>query len=1162
VKIQWESTLVERAFCQQLQSMDWQWIEGDVDVSDFTERANFREVLLKDRVATALRKLNLRESQPWLDEMRIARAIRDLEQAAGHRLMEINQSATELLLKGTVAEGLPDWDDGRPQPVRFIDFENPANNDFLVINQFKAELTIGRGHVIPDAVLFVNGIPLVVAEFKSPGIQNPLQEAINQLLRYTNQRREVWPTLFSENEGVERLFHTNQLLIASDYFEARAATIGAPPEAYLEWADTSPVPMSTVAEELGVLPKLEEEPEAAQELAMLGPEQGERSGIPLFFRKPEQRPLDLRAGAGAMLQSQQILTAGMLRPAHLLDLVRNFSVFQQVDGKTRKVMARYQQFRAVHKAISRLLEGRTVQSGASRDERGGFIWHTQGSGKSLSMVFLVRKMRMMRRLNEFKIVVVTDRIDLQRQLSETAQLSGEAVRPTDEDLRSRASPTALTQRLLGEPTPDIVMAMLQKYQDVSKRNDEDRVAMTILRKEKKPGKREAVVEREVTFEENIRFEEFPELNNSEKILVLVDEAHRSHTRRLHRNLRRALPSSATIGFTGTPILSKEKKETREIFGEFIDRYVLQDAELDGATVPILYEGRTSDGIVKDAPSLDTVFEDTFRDYTREELAVIKAKYATEGDVMEAPLLIEQKARDMIRHYASVVLPEGFKAQIVATSRQAAMTYLNKLEQARGELLAELEAVPAATLALSDDDVEKLDLKMRFLVRVHPQLPKLRAMEIAAVFSGDHNDPESWWQWADKANQEELIKRFKRNFALSKTEKTDPLSILVVMNMLLTGFDAPVEQVLYLDRRMVAHDLLQAIARVNRTSSRKKCGYVVDYVGVTRHLKDALKDYDGEDVEGSLIDISVELPKLLDRRARAVAIFAERGITNLETQVEDCVMLLEDLRVRADFINKLRMFYETLNILEHRPEVPPDVFRDAKLLGFINKVAANLYRDPALNLLGVAEKVKALINAHVAAKGVDPKIPPIAITDAEFENVLRAQSNARARAAQMQHAARYHIVGFSSQNPAYARKMSERLEEILQKFKDDWNALERELRTFIQELRKGDRSDFPDLDPKVQVPFVRLVLEHCSKGSQLSDAQRKAALTTTLEMVERIRQEVRKVGFWKNPDARELLTRTLVRDLDKARICRAGGERDLAQRLVALARENHENLVRI
>jgi type I restriction enzyme R subunit len=1159
-KIRWEYDMVERPFCLQLQQMGWQWIEGDPDLPETTERTSSREVLLKGRLTEALKRINLRDGRPWLDDDRVARAMRDLEQASGHRLIDINQSATELLLKGTVAEGLPDWEFGRPQPVKFIDFENPANNDFLVINQFKVELTSGRGHVIPDAVLFVNGIPIGVAEFKSPSIRTPIQEAINQLLRYTNQRREVWPTLYTDNEGVERLFHTNQLLIASDFFEARAATIGAPPEAYLEWLDTSPIPLSTVAQELRRIPANPEVEEAARELTVLGPERAERSGTPLFFRTEEQAA-GLRRGHGPTLQSQEILTAGMLRPAHLLDLIRNFTVFQQVDGKTRKVSAHYQQFRAIHKSVSRIQEGRTRAQGAARDERGGIVWHTQGSGKSLSMVFLVRKMRMDDRLKRFKVVAVTDRTDLEGQLRETARLSGETLRPNDHDKQMRESPTARTQRILQEKTPDVVFAMLQKYQDLSRRDKADRVAMTIARREKRPGKDEPVVERLITMEENIHFEEFPTLNESEEILILVDEAHRSHTRTLHRNLRKALPNAAIIGFTGTPILSNEKTETREIFGDFIDKYLLQDAELDGATVPILYEGRTADGMVKDAPGLDELFEDMFRDYTPQELALIKAKYATEGDVLEAPLLIEQKARDMIRHYASVVMPEGYKAQVVATSRQAAITYHQKLLSAKDELSAKIAALPPEILALSEDDLEKEDAETRFLVSVQPSLLRLNALEIAVVISGDHNDPESWWDWSDKSKQEEYMKRFKSRLAIEKSEKTDPLSILVVNNMLLTGFDAPVEQVLYLDRKIVAHDLLQAIARVNRTGGAKKCGYVVDYIGVARHLNEALHDYDGEDVEGSLIDISVEVPKLLDRRARVVAIFTDRGVTGLQDQVNQCVELLDDLQVRADFINKLRSFYETLNILEHRPEVPGDVFRDAKLLGFINKVAANLYRDPALNLLGVAERVKALINGHVSARGVDPRIPPTSITDAEFERVLAGQATSRARAAQMQHAARYHIMGFANQNPAYARRMSEKLEEILQRFRDDWDALERELRRFIDELRQGDRRDFPDLDPRVQVPFVRLVLEECNKGQELSERQRQAAVATTLDIVERIRQEIRKVGFWKNQHMRELLTRTLVRDLDKAGICRADGQRELAQRLVALAKENHENLTR-
>ncbi len=1161
MKANWEYDLVERPFCEQLKAMGWQWLEGDTDVPELTERVNFREVLLKESLKAALRRINPGpDGKPWVDDARIERAIRGLEHLEAHRLMEANEAATQLLLQGTVTEGWPEWDRGRPQPLRFIDFDNLQNNDFFVVNQFKVELSSGRGHVIPDAVLFVNGIPLVVVEFKSPGIENPLGEAINQLLRYSNQRKEIYPTQFTDDEGVERLFHYNQLLVASNFFEARAATIAAPPEAYLEWADTSPIPLSTVAEELGLIPRnVKEEDEAAGELRAQGREQPDRPGIPLFFRTAEQRPEAWRQ-ANITLHSQQVLVAGMLRPEHLLDLIRNFTVFQTVDGRTRKVVAHYQQFRAVHKATVRLQEGRTRKQGAERDERGGIIWHTQGSGKSISMVFLVRKMRTMERLKRFKVVAVTDRFDLERQLRGTGALTGETIRPSDRDIERRESPTARTQRILRENTPDIVFAMLQKYQEVERISaGSEAVAMTIARKEKKPGKDSPVIEREVTFEESIRFEEFPMLNESEEILVLVDEAHRSHTRTLHRNLHKALPNAAIIGFTGTPIFSKEKPETREIFGEFIDKYILQEAELDGATVPILYEGRTADGFVKDAPGLDQLFEDMFRDYTPQELAVIKAKYATEGDVLEAPLLIEKKAQDMIRHYVGVILPEGFKAQVVATSRDAAWTYFKKLDQARCELVKELEALPSHTLTLSEVEVEKLDTNTRFLVRTYRCLPLLRSLEIVPVFSAYHNDPEERWDYTDKEKQELRITRFKRRLTIDKSDKTDPLAILVVMNMLITGFDAPVEQVLYLDRKLVGHDLLQAIARVNRTASRKRCGYVVDYIGVARHLTEALADYDGQDITGALININEEVPKLLDRRARAVAVFTDRGIRDLKEEVTACVELLQDLKIRADFINKLRLFYESLNILEHRPEVPNDVFRDAKLLGFINKVAANLYRDASLNLLGVAEKVKALIDNHVTARGINPKIPPIAITDAQFEEIVNRLLSPRARAAEMQHAARYHIVSFSMQNPVYARRMSEKLQEILQRFKDDWDALERELRRFIQELRKGP-TPIPGV-PDVTVPFILLIADQLGGWDSINEGQRTEVVQGTLEMVERIQQEVRKVGFWRNLYAREVLTKALVRDLDRRHLCPAGKERDLAQQIVALAKENHENLTR-
>ncbi|WP_462323016.1 type I restriction endonuclease [Halochromatium sp.] len=173
--------------------------------------------MLKGRLTRALRGINLRDGQPWLDDARIEKMIRDLEQTPGHRPTEVNQATTELLLKNTVVEGLPDWDQGRPRPVRYIDFEHWDRNDSLVINQFKVDLTSGQAHVLPDAVLFVDGLRLVVAEFKSPAIESPIAAAINQLLRYSNQRREVWPSLYQEHEGVERPFRTNQLLIASDF---------------------------------------------------------------------------------------------------------------------------------------------------------------------------------------------------------------------------------------------------------------------------------------------------------------------------------------------------------------------------------------------------------------------------------------------------------------------------------------------------------------------------------------------------------------------------------------------------------------------------------------------------------------------------------------------------------------------------------------------------------------------------------------------------------------------------------------------------------------------------------------------------------------------------------------------------------------------------------
>ena len=398
---------VEAPLLAQLRSMGWTCIEGSEHDPAVTGRTRFTEVLLRDRLRQAIRRINLDgDGTEWLDDARITQAMNAVERMTAPRLMEANEAATELLRQGTVVEGVEGRDGGREQVVRFIDFERPERNDFLAINQFRVDRAGAHGYSLPDIVLFVNGIPLVVIECKSPYITNPIGDAVEDLLKYSNQRE--WVT---EPEGAERLFHYNQLMIGTSSDAAVVGTVGARGEHYVPWKDPYPLTVEELADELGV-----DEP-----------------------------------------SPQQILVAGILHPERLLDLVRHFVLFTTISGRRVKIAARYQQYRAVNKAIERLQNGKTRREDGEHDRRGGIIWHTQGSGKSLTMVFLVRKMRSLPELRRFKVVVVTDRRDLEQQLSETATLTGETV------LRARNVRRLKTQ--LRRTSPDLVFAMIQKYQE-------------------------------------------------------------------------------------------------------------------------------------------------------------------------------------------------------------------------------------------------------------------------------------------------------------------------------------------------------------------------------------------------------------------------------------------------------------------------------------------------------------------------------------------------------------------------------------------------------------------------------------------------------------------------------------------------------------------------
>jgi type I restriction enzyme R subunit len=1093
----WELETVEKPFVEQLLTMGWRYVEGDLDAPARTDRASFTEVIQEATLRRQLHALNLDATgQPWLDDERLSQAVGAINRIPAHRLLEANHAATELLLGGLTVEGLPGWDGGRGQTIHFIDWAHFERNEFTVINQYRVDCppgyNRGKAFIVPDLVLLVNGIPLVVVECKSPSVPEPLAEAVDQLRRYSNQRRASGEV--DDNEGNEPLFHTNQLLIATSFDEARVGSVGAAFRHYAAWkAVVGADGQGTEAEAAAALGK-------------------------------------------AQLSEQERLVAGLLRPANLLDVVRHFMLFMTADGQTVKSVCRYQQYRAVNRAIHRLRTGPTRRQDGEHDRRGGIVWHTQGSGKSLTMVFLMRKLRNDALLRRFKVVVVTDRHDLERQLSDTATLTGQNV--------LRATSADDLKRQLRRHGPDIVFGMIQKQRGGDAAGEPGLKAEDLP---KAAAREPAPVE---------------VLNEDEAILVLVDEAHRGQAGDLQATLLAGLPNCARIGFTGTPILMGDKKRTHEIFGEFIDRYTIREAEADGAIVPILYEGRTAQGAVKDGASLDDLFEDLFREHTPEELEAIKAKYATKGQIFEAPDLIRDKARDMLRHYVTNILPNGFKAQVVAYSRLAGVRYLDAFIAARNELLAEADALSPEDKALDDEALCTRPPAVQAQVQAWRWREVLARIEFAPIISSGNNDDPAWKQWTDSATQEQRIKRFKMPLLHAEPAKADPLAFLIVKSMLLTGFDAPIEGVMYLDRPIREAELLQTIARVNRTGHGKQFGIVVDYYGLAHHLKEALNVYADEDIDGALQSLKDEIPVLRDRHLRVVDLFRSRGIENLADH-EACVEALADERLRAEYAVKLKAFLGTLDVVLPRPEGLPFA-PDAKKLAFIYARARNRYRDTPVLGKDVGAKVRKLIDDHVVSMGVDPKIPPISLTDADFETHVTREPNDRAKASEMEHAIRAHIREHLDQDPVAYRKLSERLRDVLAELGEQWEELARELQGLIDEIRAGhvtpdDR--LPDL-PEHYGPFLRLIVDTAAGDRTLGDAERKKLVDLTVEVVDTVVAEL-VPNFWRpnRQPAQDALNTRIFALLMKSRLMPTPQIEALSDKLMELARANHDRLMK-
>lgn len=1089
----WELEDVEKPFVTQLIQQGWTHINGCIDEPHKTGRSGFNEVIQETVLRQKLIAINQREIngqlQPWLDDARLSEAIAAITRIGTSKLMEANQAASHLLQLGLTVEGLAGWDGGRGQTIRYIDWDNPENNDFTVINQYRVDCLAGynsgKAFIIPDLVLLVNGIPLVVVECKSPSVPEPLADAVDQLRRYSNQRHANYEV--DDNEGNEPLFFTNQLLIATSFDEARVGAIGSLFEHFASWKTVSPAKEEDIASQLGV----------------------------------------------AALSEQQRLIAGMLTKANLLDIVRHFTLFMQAGGQTIKTVCRYQQFRAVNKAIDRLQTGKTRQQDGEYDRRGGVVWHTQGSGKSLTMVFLVRKLRTNAQLRRFKVLVVTDRKDLQKQLSDTAALTGETVEV--------AASIDSIKHIITRKGPALVFATIQKYRDSDTVSEEDTDS-------------DSAPVQSAT-------KHYELLNDDDSILILVDEAHRSHTKDSHAYLMACVPNAAKIGFTGTPIIMGDKKRTHEIFGEFIDRYTIKESELDGATVPVLYEGRTARGAIKDGASLDELFEDLFRGHTTEELEAIKKKYATKGQIFDAPLLIADKARDMLRHYVTHILPNGYKAQVVAYSRLAAIRYAAAFEVARTELLAEAYALSPEDKALDDEALCQRPPKLQGLVQAWRYYDTLKSLEFAAIISGSNNDDPTWKKWTDSTQSELRIKRFKKPLFHAKPDRADGLAFLIVKSMLLTGFDAPIEGVMYLDRPIREAELLQAIARVNRTGFGKRAGIVVDYYGVAQHLKEALSAYADEDIQGALQSIKDEIPILRDRHLRVMDLFRSRDIDSVD-DIETCVAVLANEKLRAEFTIKLKHFLTSLDLVLPRPEGLPFT-HDAKSLSYIYARARNRYKDTPVLGKDVGAKVRKLIDDHVISLGIEPKIPPITLTDAEFDQYVSRQANERAKASEMEHAIRSHISKHLDEDPVLFRKLSERLNDILTTLSEQWDVLLAALHQIIEELRTGHSADsdaLPDM-PEHYVPFLRLLLEVAVGDEQPTSEQLLKIRDLTVELVDMIASELMET-FWEphRRPAQDALGSRIFRLLMSSKLVSVAATSALKDRLLELARANHQRLI--
>lgn len=905
-----------------------------------TLRARPRNVLLDQVAIDQLMKINRfshRGKEYPFDLQDAHEALRRLKPTPDKikGLKGTNQEVYDLLVLGTtIAKAIES--DSKSYSFRYIDWETPSNNVFHVTAEMSVERSGTAQTKRCDIVCFVNGIPFVVIENKRP--TESLKKAGSQLIGYQSE------------DNIPHLFHFAQLLMTMNRSEARYATVGTPQKFWGTWRDEEDSDDDTAKFANRSLNELEKKAIFSGDFA------------------PARRFFDALAAEGdRAVTAQDRLVYALCRPERLLDLVRRFTVF---DGGTRKI-ARHQQYFGIKAAMTRL-----KQRDLGDVRKGGVIWHTQGSGKSLTMVMLGRCLALDKDITNPRIIIVTDRDDLDRQIKGTFK-SCEL-----EPVRSRSG--AHLAELIEARAP-LVTTIINKFSTA--------IAGTNFKDE------------------------------SADIFVLVDESHRTQTGRyggygdFAKKMRRMLPKACYLGFTGTPLL-KSEKNTLHTFGGLIHKYTIDEAVADEAVVPLLYEGRLVEQEVT-GKVIDKWFEKITAGLTDQQIADLKRKFSRMDALSKTGQAIRAKAFDISEHFRQNWQGTGFKAQLVAPSKAAAVRYKQVLDEI-GHVTSEIIISPPD----DNEGNEEVDTESKDLVR------------------------KFWDQMMKRFNNSE--DEYNRQITDAFKGSGDP-EILIVVSKLLTGFDAPRNTILYVCKKLKEHTLLQAVARVNRLfeedEQEKEFGFVIDYEGLLGELDKALTTYsafegfDAEDVAGALTDVREEMKRLPQLHEQVWDVFKE--IRN-KRDMEQFEQLLADEDIRQDFYERLRSFSRCLHICLSSDKLH-EVFSDAKVAEFKCdwqqfselKRSVQIRYQEIVDIKEYEPKVQKLLDDHVIAMPAEVIIKPVNINNrAELQAVIEEKGITTAsKADRIASATKRTITEKMDEDPAFYMQFSEMLEETIRAYRE-------------------------------------------------------------------------------------------------------------------------------